>query len=107
MEVRDQDRVDGLDLGTSTRRRRWATRLVRIGSVRIRNPSISNSTVACPIQVIVTSGCISISTMDRVQVVVDGDPADPHRVGDILDGAPQDERTVLVEQAHGTLLVLP
>ena len=44
--------------------------------------------------------------VDGVEVVVDGDPADAHRVGDLLDGAAQRERAALVEQAHGPLLVL-
>src|SRR5215210_3236533 len=46
-----------------------------------------------------------LSAMDRVEVVVDRDPADAHRVGDVLDRPPQDERTLLVEQPHGALLV--
>ena len=46
------------------------------------------------------------SSLDRVQVVVDGDPADPHRVGDVLHGAAQHERALLLEQADGALLVL-
>ena len=45
----------GSIVGTSTRRRRWTTRLVRIGSVMARKPSTSSSTVACPTQVMVTS----------------------------------------------------
>src|SRR6478735_8520226 len=96
----------GSIVGIATRRRRWTTRLVRIGSVSTRKPSTSSSTVAWPTQVIVTSGCIRTSAMDRVQVVVDGDPADAHRVGDVLHRPPQDEGTLLVEQAHGALLVL-
>ena len=44
--------------------------------------------------------------MDGVQVVVHRDAADAHRVGDVLDGSAQDERTPLVEQPHGALLVL-
>src|SRR4029079_2168987 len=96
----------GSIVGTATRRRRWTTRLVRIGSVSTRKPSTSNSTVAWPTQGIVTSGCIRTSAMDRVQIVVDGDPADAHCVGDVLHRPSQDEGTLLVEQAHGALLVL-
>ena len=44
--------------------------------------------------------------MDRVEVVVDGDAADAHGVGDVLDGTPQDERAALVEQPHRALFVL-
>src|SRR3954452_23566216 len=96
----------GSIVGTATRRRKWTTRLVRIGSVMMRKPSTASRTVACPTQVIMTSGCIRASAMDRVQVVVDGDAADPHRVGDVLDRPPQDEGPLLVEQPHGALLVL-
>ena len=46
-------------------------------------------------------------SVDRVEVVVDGDAADAHRVGDLLDGPAQRERAALVEQPHGPLLVLP
>src|SRR5688572_1043969 len=99
----------GSIVGAATRRRRWTTRLVRIGSVMTRKPSTSSTTVACPTQVIVSSGCCtthSPSAVDRVEVVVDGDPADAHRVGDVLDRSPQDERALGVEQADGALLVL-
>src|SRR6478736_4070325 len=44
--------------------------------------------------------------MQGVQVVVDGDAADAHGVGDVLDGAAQDERTAVVEHPHGALLVV-
>ena len=44
--------------------------------------------------------------MDGVEIVVDRDAADTHCVGHILDSAPQDERTALVEQTNGTLLAL-
>src|SRR5918995_2257412 len=92
--------------GTATRRRRWTTLLVRIGSVITRKPSTSSSTVACPTHVIAISGCTTPpSAMDRVEVVVDRDPADAHRVGDVLDRSPQDERTLGVEQPDGALLV--
>ncbi len=44
--------------------------------------------------------------MDGVQVVVDRDPTDTHRIGNVFDGAPQDECTSLVEHAYRTLLAL-
>ena len=53
-----------------------------------------------------TSKRVPTQPVDRVEVVVDGDPADAHRVGDLLDGAAQRERAPLVEQPHGPLLVL-
>src|SRR5579871_34571 len=40
-----------------------------------------------------------------VQVVVDREAADPHRVGHVLDGLAEREGAPLVEQAHGALLV--
>src|SRR4029079_8296834 len=41
-----------------------------------------------------------------VEVVVDGDAADTHGIGDVFDGAPQRERAALVEQTNRSLLVL-
>ena len=46
------------------------------------------------------------SSVDRVEVVVDRDAADAHRVGDVLDRSPKDERPTLVEQSHRSLFVL-
>ena len=47
------------------------------------------------------------STMDGIEVVVHGDAAHAHRVGDILDRSSQDERAALVEQTDRSLLVGP
>ncbi len=42
--------------------------------------------------------------MDRVEVVVNGDPTDAHRIGNIFDSAPQNERATLVKDANRPLL---
>src|SRR5215207_7343926 len=46
------------------------------------------------------------SAMDRIEVVVHGDPRDTHRVADVLHSPAQGERTPLVEHADRALLVL-
>ena len=43
---------------------------------------------------------------DRIEVVVDRDPAHVERVGDVFHGAAQHEGSSLVEEADGLLLVL-
>jgi hypothetical protein len=44
--------------------------------------------------------------VDRVEIVVDGDPADAHGIGNIFNSAPQNERSTLVEDADRPLLTL-
>ncbi len=52
------------------------------------------------------SACHRRSAVDGVEVVVDGDPAHAHRIGDVLDRPAQDERASFVEEPDGELLVL-
>jgi hypothetical protein len=45
--------------------------------------------------------------MDGVEIVVHGDPTHAHRIGDVLDGSAEDERTPFVEESDRTLFVFP
>lgn len=47
------------------------------------------------------------STMERVQIAVDGDPAHAHCLGDVLDSTPQHERAQLVQASDRLLLTWP